>query len=167
MLPSGNTRLVYIQGQTGFSTSGRARVLKKYFGLGRVGYRVFVSNTNSIGYYRVLKTWLGIRRVSPSFPILSNIWYLIYSNLYTAPLLWRENVMVASTKSKIKVNFSREETDCFQIEFYFQRQLCRAQSALEKQQMLGALGMRLLLHQPVAFLWSTHKVIFFTSVPCA
>ena len=40
MLPSGNTRLVYIQGQTGFSTSGRARVLKNIsgrVGLGRVG----------------------------------------------------------------------------------------------------------------------------------
>ena len=71
------------------------------------------------------------------------LYFLIFDILYTAPLLWRENVMVASTKSKIKVNFSREETDCFQIEFYFQRQLCRAQSALEKQQMLGALGMRL------------------------
>ena len=32
------------QGQTGFST------------LGRVGYRVFVSNTKSIGYYGVLKS---------------------------------------------------------------------------------------------------------------
>ena len=30
--------------------SGRVRVLKKYFGSGRVGYRVFVSNTKSIGY---------------------------------------------------------------------------------------------------------------------
>ena len=36
--------------------SGRVRVLKKYFGSGRVGYRVFVSNTKSIGYYGVLKS---------------------------------------------------------------------------------------------------------------
>ena len=58
--------------------SGRVRVLKKYFGSGRVGYRVFVSNTKSIGYYGVLKSWSGIRRVSPLFPILSNIYYLIW-----------------------------------------------------------------------------------------
>ena len=47
-------------------------------GSGRVGYRVFVSNTKSIGYYGVLKSWSGIRRVSPLFPILSNIYYLIW-----------------------------------------------------------------------------------------
>ena len=35
--------------------SGWVRVLKKYFGSGRVGYRVFVSNTKSIGYYGLLK----------------------------------------------------------------------------------------------------------------
>ena len=58
--------------------SGRVRVVKKYFGLGRVGSRVFVSNTKSIGYYGVLKSWSGIRRVSPLFPILSNIYYLIW-----------------------------------------------------------------------------------------
>ena len=57
---------------------GRVRVLKKYFGSGRVGYWVFVSNTKSIGYYGVLKSWSGIRRVSPLFPILSNIYYLIW-----------------------------------------------------------------------------------------
>ena len=69
-----------MQGQTGrvFSTSGRVG-----FGYwknisGRVGYRVFVSNTKSIGYYGVLKSWSGIRRVSPLFPILSNIYYLIW-----------------------------------------------------------------------------------------
>ena len=42
------------------------------------GYRVFVSNTKSFGYYGVLKSWSGIRRVSPLFPILSNIYYLIW-----------------------------------------------------------------------------------------
>ena len=36
--------------------SGWVRVVKKYFGLGRVGSRVFVSNTKSIGYYGVLKS---------------------------------------------------------------------------------------------------------------
>ena len=43
---------------------------------GRVGYRVFVSNTKSIGYYRVSKSWSSIHRVSPLFSILSNIFIL-------------------------------------------------------------------------------------------
>ena len=70
----------YRQGQTGrvFSTSGRVGFGYWKNILGRVGYRVFVSNTKSTGYYRVLKSWLGIRRVSPLYPILSNIYYLIW-----------------------------------------------------------------------------------------
>ena len=50
-----------MQGQTGrvFELRvGSGSGIEKIFrvGLGRVGYRVFVSNTKSIGYYGVLKS---------------------------------------------------------------------------------------------------------------
>ena len=75
------------QGQTGrvFQLRvGSGSGIEKIFRVrsGRVGYRVFVSNTKSIGYYGVLKSWSGIRRVSPLFPILFNIiYYIILSYL--------------------------------------------------------------------------------------
>ena len=60
-----------VQGQTGFSTSGRVRLqviknISVWVGLG-TGY--FLSNTKSTGYYRVMKSWSSIHRVSPLFPI--------------------------------------------------------------------------------------------------
>ena len=89
MLPSGNTRLVYIQGQTGFSTSGRARVLKKYFGLG-IGL--------GTGYLYQIPIQLGIigycnldREFAEYLPYF--LYFLIFDILYTAPLLWRESVI--------------------------------------------------------------------------
>ena len=51
---------------------GRVRVLKKYFGSGRVWYRVFVSNTKSIGF-------LNLERVFAEY--LPYFLYFLISNI--------------------------------------------------------------------------------------
>ena len=58
---SGVLEWSYVQGETGrvFQLRvGSGSGIEKIFrvGSGRVGYRVFVSNTKSIGYYGVLKS---------------------------------------------------------------------------------------------------------------